>query len=153
MQGEENFNEYKALIQEGNREEFGYLTRGMDNDIHNFFEENRTPRNLPNGENNNINRIIETETRIDPVKLMNNLTNAIEEKLKDISLIDTAENLKIEILLEDDTEEENGNCKMSLELFRCGEGRYLLKLLREEGQNPHFNEYFLKIKTIIENIF
>ena len=54
---------------------------------------------------------------------------------------------------EEDTEEENGNCKMSLELFRCGEGRYLLKLLREEGQNPHFNEYFLKIKTIIENIF
>ena len=45
MQGEENFNEYKALIQEGNREEFGYLTRSMDNDIHNFFEKNRAPRN------------------------------------------------------------------------------------------------------------
>ena len=72
MQGQENFNEYKALIQEGNREEFGYLTRGMDNDIHNFFEENRAQRNLHNGENNNINRIIEKETRIDPVKLMNN---------------------------------------------------------------------------------
>ena len=151
MQGEENFNEYKALIQEG--KEFGYLTRSMDNDIHNFFEENRTPRNLPNGENNNINRIIKTETRIDPVKLMNNLTNAIKEELKNISHIETAENLKIEILLEDDTEEENGNCKMSLELFRYGEGRYLIKLLREEGNNPHFNEHFLKIKTIIENIF
>ena len=84
---------------------------------------------------------------------MNNLTNAIKEELKNISHIETAENLKIEIIFEDDTEEENGNCKMSLELFRCGEGRYLLKLLREEGQNPHFNEYFLKIKTIIENIF
>ena len=153
MQGEENFNEYKALIQEGNRAEFEYLTKGMDNDIHNFFEKNRTPRNLPNGENNNINRIIETETRIDPVKLMNYLTNAIEEKLKYSCYIETAENLKIEIIFEDDVEEENGNCKMSLELFRCGEGRYLLKLLREEGQNPHFNEYFLKIKTIIENIF
>ena len=117
------------------------------------LKKNRTPRNLPNGENNNINRIIETKTRIDPVKLMNNLTNAIEEKLKDSCYIKITENLKIEILLEDDTEEENGNCKMSLELFRCGEGRYLLKLLREEGNNPHFNEHFLKIKTIIENIF
>ena len=43
MQGEENFNEYKALIQEG--KEFVYLTRCTDNDIHNFFEENRAPRN------------------------------------------------------------------------------------------------------------
>ena len=84
---------------------------------------------------------------------MNNLTNAIKEKLKDIRKIETAEHLKIEILLEDETEEENRNCKMSLELFRCGEGRYLIKLLREEGNNPHFNEHFLKIKTIIENIF
>ena len=153
MQGEENFNEYKALIQEGNRAKFGYLTKGMDNDIHNFFEENRTPRNLPNGENNNINRIIETETRIDPVKLMNNWTNAIVEEAKNSCNIKTAENLKIEITPEDDAEEENGNCKMSLELFRYGEGRYLIKLLREEGNNPHFNEHFLKIKTIIENIF
>ena len=39
MQGEENFNEYKVLIKEGYRAKFGYLTKGMDNDIHNFFEE------------------------------------------------------------------------------------------------------------------
>ena len=103
----------------------------------------------------NINQFIKFNGTISTVDFMNSLGEKINDEFKTATLEVSKKSLKFIVTFECDknaeNEEEKRDSKMLVELFKYGEGRYLLEFRRIGGIYPIYYHNFMKIKEIITN--
>jgi serine/threonine protein kinase len=135
--------------------ENGYITRGITNNEEKFFKNSELkPKKIPN-DRLNFNHYIKINGKLKVVEFMNSLADEIILKYQDNNYIEAPEeNLKMNVIIDNDKSEENKGkkeSKMDIELFEYEKGGYLLEFIRKGGEIPDYYKHFIEIKKIIIN--
>ena len=135
--------------------ENGYITRGITNNEEKFFKNSELkPKKIPN-DRLNVNHCIKINGKLKVVEFMNSLADEIILKYPDNNYIEASEeNLKMNVIIDNDKSEENKGkkeSKMDIELFEYDKGGYLLEFIRKGGEIPDYYKHFIEIKKIIIN--
>ena len=133
----------------------GYNTRGIDDDVEEyFFNKNLRAKKIPNDKISINQHIILKGGYLEERSFMNHLCEEIDhcEKLRDVTIFPSENNLKFKLYFgENEKEKFHKQCVINIELFQYEDGRYLLEFLRRSGEIPDYYQNFLIIKDIIKN--
>ena len=114
------------------------------------------PTKIPN-DMINLNKHIIIQGYLKPINFMNSLIKGLETYYdKHISISTSNENLKFQIIFENDKDEEfEGEKKniIDIELFEYEDGRYLLEFCRNNGEFSNFYQNFSKIRSSLMKIY
>jgi len=114
------------------------------------------PTKIPN-DMINLNKHIIIQGYLKPIDIMNSLIKGLETYYnKHISILTSNENLKFQIIFENDKDEEfEGEKKniIDIELFEYEDGRYLLEFCRNNGEFSNFYQNFSKIRRSLMKIY
>ena len=134
----------------------GYNTRGIDDDVEEyFFNKNLRAKKIPNDKISINQHIILKGGYLEERSFMNHLCEEINqcEKLGGVDIIPSENNLKFKLYFgENEKEKFHKQCVINIELFQYEDGRYLLEFLRRSGEIPDYYQNFLIIKDIIKNV-
>ena len=131
-----------------NIQQMGYNTRsGVDqkNSLR-YYDESKIPRYIPK-DRININHCLKINGLSNGVKFMDLLVDEIDQRFRDVCLIETSkEELKFKLIYVD---EVKGDCEIEVELYEYETGGYLLEFLRTKGRIPNYYHRFMELKKFI----
>ena len=131
-----------------NIQQMGYNTRsGVDqkNSLR-YYDESKIPKNIPK-DRININHCLKINGLSNGVKFMDLLVDEIDQRFRDVCLIETSkEELKFKLIYVD---EVKGDCEIEVELYEYETGGYLLEFLRTKGRIPNYYHRFMELKKFI----